>query len=376
MLRHLSALLLGCGATLASVAATPSIPPPADVLALMERVADWQIANPPEPTPQNRMRDAWVQGTGYAGTMALAAISPSPRFHDAMLKMAQENQWKPAKRIYHADDLCVTQTYFDLYFLHHDPKMIAPTLERLDYILAHPMDDNLEFVGPHKNDRWAWCDSLFMGPPAWLRAWKATGKPAYLDFVVTNWWKTSAYLYDKDEHLYYRDSTYFDKREANGKKVFWARGNGWVLGGLARVLEILPPDHPARAKFEQQFREIAAKVLALQVDDGFWHSSLLDPASYPAKEASGTAFFTYGFFWGVNHGLLEREKYLPAALKAWTALQTCVQPDGKVIHVQPIGADPKSFDPNSTEAYGPGALLLAGSELYRLGSRTATASAN
>jgi rhamnogalacturonyl hydrolase YesR len=228
------------------------------------------------------------------------------------------------------------------------------------------MDDNLAFVGPQKNDRWAWCDSLFMAPPAWLRAWKATGKQAYLDFVVTNWWKTSAYLYDREEHLYYRDSTYFDKREANGRKVFWARGNGWVVGGLVRVLQLLPRDHPARPKFEQQFREMTAKVVTLQSPDGFWHSSLLDPASYPAKEASGTAFFVYGLLWGVNERLLEREKFLPAALQGWQSLVSCVQPDGKVIHVQPIGADPKKFDPNSTEAYGPGALLLAGSELYRL----------
>ena len=40
---------------------------------------------------------------------------------------------------------------------------------------------------------------------------------------------TYDYLFDKEENLFYRDWRYFDKREANGKKVFWGRGNGWVL---------------------------------------------------------------------------------------------------------------------------------------------------
>jgi unsaturated rhamnogalacturonyl hydrolase len=355
--------LLTRSAVAAATDPAPSLPKPSDVLALMEHVADWQLAH----DAVDRPRDGWVQGAGYAGIMALADISGSPRFHDAMLKMAQDNRWQPGKRPFHADDQCVSQTYLDLYFRHRDPAMLAPTIAHFDYILAHPLDDDLAFVGPRKNDRWAWCDALFMAPPAWLRLWVATGKQAYLDFMLENWWKCSAYLYDRDEHLYYRDSTYFEKREANGRKVFWSRGNGWVIGGLVRVLQLLPADHPARPRFEQQFREMAAKLVTLQSADGFWHSSLLDPASYPAKEASGTGFFTYGLLWGVNQGLLDRPTYLPVALRAWSALVSCVQPDGKVIHVQPIGADPKKFDPNSTEPYGVGAVLLAGSELYRMG---------
>jgi len=345
----------------------------AEVLATMEKAADWQLAN-----PAKHPVDGWVQAAGYTGMMALADRSASPRFHDAMMKMAETNAWKPAQRkvkvageeqpdVYHADDHCVVQIYAELYFRHHDAKMIAPSRERFDYIRAHPSAaKSLEFVGPLKNQRWAWCDSLYMGPPAWLRLWKATGDRAYLDYAVAHWWETSDYLYDKEEHLYFRDSTYFKKQEANGKKVFWGRGNGWVMGGLVRMLQLLPADHPARPRFEQQFREMAAKLIALQQADGFWRASLLDPDSYPAKEASGTGFYCYAFTWGVNQGLLDRATYRPAALKAWAALTTCVQPDGKLNHVQPIGADPKKFDEKATEPYGVGAFLLAGSEIYRL----------
>jgi rhamnogalacturonyl hydrolase YesR len=349
--------LLTCSAALH---AAP--PPPAEVLALMEKAADWQIAHPSEHKPTD-----WTQAAYYTGAMALAEISKSPRFHDAMMKMGEGNGWKLGARPYHGDDHAVAQTYAELYFKHKDPKMLAPAIAGLDYVIAHPKDDNLEFVGKEKNDRWAWCDALFMAPPAFLRLSVATGNKAYTDYMVEHWWKTSAYLYDKDEHLYYRDSTYFGKKEANGKKVFWSRGNGWVIAGLARVLQYLPTDHPARPKFEQQFKEMAARLRELQQPDGFWHASLLDPASFPLKETSGTGFDCFGLAWGVNHGLLDKATYQPAAEKAWAAIVSCLQADGKLTHVQPIGADPKKFDENGTEVYGVGAFLLAGSEIYRMG---------
>jgi len=359
-------LLASCVVSFASVAsaaeAAPKVPAAVGTLALMERVADWQLAHP----ATNRPRDGWVQAAGYTGIIALAGISESPRFYEAMIKMGADNQWKPGSRVYHADDHCVIQTYAELYFRRHDPAMLAPAIERFDSILAQPTPVGREFSGPQRVINWWWCDALFMGPPAWLRVWQATGRQAYLDFAIENWWKTSDFLYDKDEHLYFRDGTYFDKREANGKKVFWSRGNGWVIGGLVRVLQYLPADHPARSRFEQQYREMMARIVALQSDDGYWHSSLLDAAGYPAKEASGTGFFCYGLLWGVNQGLLDRATCLPAALRAWTSLTLCVQPGGKLIHVQPIGADPKKFDENSTEPYGVGAFLLAGSEVFRL----------
>jgi rhamnogalacturonyl hydrolase YesR len=337
---------------------------PTAVVSIMERVADWQLANPSTHSPTD-----WTQGAGDAGMMALANISGSHRFLEAMLKTARANEWKLGPRPYHADDHCVGQTYAELCLRSKDPAMLAPMRERFDWILAHPSGDNLDFDAtrnPDRLDRWSWCDSLFMGPPAWIRLYAATGEKAYLDFAVENWWKTSDYLYDRKEHLYFRDSSYFDRREANGAKIFWSRGNGWVMAGLVRVLQYLPADHPARPRFLQQYREMADRVLACQQSDGLWRSSLLDPANYPLKETSGSGFYCYALAWGVNQGLLDRGKFEPAVRKAWQSLVGCVTPEGRLTHVQPIGADPKKFDDNATEVYGVGAFLLAGSEVFRL----------
>jgi rhamnogalacturonyl hydrolase YesR len=342
----------------------PSDIKPMPVLAAMQRVADWQLANPARPAPTG-----WIQAAGEAGFMALAGISGDAKYRDAMRAMGETNDWKTGARLYDADDHCVGQTYAELYFLYRENKMIAPLREKFDAILAKPSEvQSLEFTVPQSKARenWSWCDALFMGPPAWVRLYAATGDERYLDFAVKNWWRTTDYLYDKDEHLYFRDSTYFKKTEANGKKVFWGRGNGWVMGGLVRVLQYLPANHPDRPRFEKLFKEMSEKILTCQQPDGLWRASLLDPESYPLKETSGSGFFTYAFAWGVNQGLLDRAKFEPAVRKAWTALVGCVEADGKLTHVQPVGSDPKKFADDSTEPYGTGAFLLAGSEVYRL----------
>ena len=341
--------------------------PPA-VLDALQRVADWQLAHPSIAT--NRPATGWVQAAGDAGFLALAGIAGDAKYRDAMLALGETNDWSLGRRVYDADDYCIGQTWAELYLLYRAPKMIAPLRERFDEILAHPSRVTSLKFAQHEDlktrENWAWCDSLFMGPPAWMRLYAATHDEQYLTFAVTNWWRTAEFLYDPDEHLFFRDSTYFDKREANGKKVFWGRGNGWVMGGLVRVLQYLPMNHPDRPRFEQLFKDMAAKIVACQQADGLWRASLLDPDSYPLKETSGSGFYTYALAWGVNQGLLDRAAFEPSVRRAWAALVGCVDADGKLTHVQPIGADPKKFDDDATEVYGVGAFLLAGSEVYRM----------
>ncbi len=333
---------------------------PQSILATMKAVADWQLAQPPR-----HREDDWTSAALYSGIMALSQVSDDPKYHDAMMAMGQKQEWKPGRRVYDADDHCVCQAYLELYFQHRDPAMLGLTKERFDFILANPRTNDLRFVKGAR-DRWAWCDALYMGPPAWLRLHAATSDKRYLAFMDHEWWVTSDYLYDKEEHLYFRDSTYFQKREANGKKVFWSRGNGWVLAGLARVLELMPPEFGHRKLYQQQYQEMAARIAVLQQDDGLWRASLLDPKSYPLKETSGSGFYTFALAWGINRGVLDRATYEPVVRKAWKALVACVTPEGKLEHVQPIGADPKKFEPAHSDVYGVGAFLLAGSEMYRL----------
>jgi rhamnogalacturonyl hydrolase YesR len=334
---------------------------PAAVLSLMERAADYHLAQPPQYQPAG-----WENAPFLIGALALAKVSPSPRFHDAVLSRARANEWKPAARVYDADDHVVIQAYLDLHARHRDPAMLAPSRERLDAVLAAPSSQSLDWGYPKDRDRWSWCDALFMGPTSWLLMAEATGDRRYVEFMNREWWATTDALYVKADRLYARDQSFLDVRERNGRGLYWSRGNGWVAAGLARVLDHFPKDHPDHARYVALYRDLMEAVMAAQQPDGLWRPGLLDPAAHPVRETSGSSFYTFALAWGVNRGLLDRARVEPRVRRAWNALSGSVTAEGKLEDVQPIGAAPDGFDPHHTEPFGVGAFLLAGSEVYAL----------
>ncbi|HEX9501462.1 MAG TPA: glycoside hydrolase family 88 protein, partial [Thermoanaerobaculia bacterium] len=60
----------------------------------------------------------------------------------------------------------------------------------------------------------------------------------------------------------------------------------------------------------------------------------------------------------------------PVLQRGWAALVRAMKPDGMLGYVQRIGDQPGDTSASSTEIYGVGALLLAGSELYQLSYAT------
>lgn len=357
-----------------SIAATAGAQAPADagtfstdiepqaVLRVMRAAADWQLAH-----PSAHPRYDWTQAAFYTGAMALADVSRDAKYLAAMRAMGEANQWRPGPRPGHADDYAVVATYARLSQIDGKPEYLGPALALFDFLASRPYNEPLTWVNEISNRELAWCDALFMGPPAMTAVSAATGNRKYLDLANRLWWKTTDYLYDKNEHLYYRDDRFFAPREPNGRKVFWSRGNGWVIAGLARVLHDLPPDHADRPRYLALFREMAERIAGLQGADGYWRASLLDPDSRPNPETSGTGFFVYSLAWGINTGILDRAAYEPNVRKGWAALVKAVQPDGMLGWVQRVGDQPGATSQDTTEVYGVGALLLAGSEVYRLG---------
>ncbi|MEP6749529.1 MAG: glycoside hydrolase family 88 protein [Bacteroidota bacterium] len=338
---------------------------PANVLVMMQKVADWQLVKWDTGGFKRKKYD-WTYAAAYAGIMELAAISKEKKYENFLVGIGDDLHWNTGARRFMADDYCVGQLYCKLYAVYKDEKMIAPFRQLADSIVAQPHTESLEWKNGISNREWAWCDALFMAPPSLSYLSTVTSEKKYLDIAVKLWWKTTDYLYDSTEHLYFRDGSYLDKKEKNGKKVFWSRGNGWVAAGLVRVLENMPGNYPDRPRFIRLYKDMMSRVAGLQQADGSWHASLLDPESYPIKETSGTGFYTYAILWGINHKILDKKTYWPIAAKAWKALLSAVHEDGKLGNVQPIGGAPDKVDINSTDTYGPGAFLLAGSQLYKL----------
>jgi unsaturated rhamnogalacturonyl hydrolase len=333
-----------------------------NIEAKMLTVAKWQLAN-----PKHALWD-WTNGAFYAGVFAAYETTGSPDLMKALLEMGEKNGWKPGPRFDHADDIVINQTYLDLYRIKKEKKMLQPTIDAAERLKRESGDQ----VARH-GITWWWCDALFMAPPTLAKLARITGDSSYLDLNDRLFLETYNRLWDKEEKLYARDASYLidakggGKRETNGKKVFWSRGNGWVVAGLVRLLKELPKDHPKRGFYLNHYKEMIERTASLQQPDGLWRSSLLDPASYPGGEASGSGFDVYAIAWGINNKVLPRDRYLPIVKKAWIALNTLVQESGKVGWTQPIGADPRrNFDADSWEVYGAGAFLLAGSEVAKL----------
>ena len=328
----------------------------------MLAVTDWQLKNPKHaPTD-------WTNGAFYAGVVAAYNTTRSAAILDSLNALGERTGWNTGRRYDHADDIAICQTYIDLYRLKKDQQKIQATIDTVQKMRTVPGRE----VQQH-GITWWWCDALFMAPPVLARLGATLKDPSYYTLNDTLFKQTYNLLYNKEHHLFARDASYLinqqgeGKREKNGQLVFWSRGNGWVMGGLVKLLQELPATYSNRNFYLTIYKEMAEKIVSLQQADGLWRASLLDPASFPGGEGSGSGFYCYALAWGINKGILNKAKYLPVVRKAWTGLNGLISPEGRVGWVQPIGADPqKNFSEESWEVYGAGAFLLAGSEVIKL----------
>jgi hypothetical protein len=363
----------------APVQAAPPRPVPlpqsTDVLAATRRVADWQIAHRddfthmPAASAKARNPRDWQQATFWIALTDLA--DRDPRYAAPILALGRAEGWKLGDRPLHADDQLIAQAW--LWAARHGAGLeaMAPTRAYFDRALAHPGTGALLFEAPPPGSdpvcttRWCWCDALFMAPASLFRLSRATGDDRYAAFADREYRATTAYLYDPAEHLFFRDSRFFDRRDEAGRKLFWARGNGWVIAGLVRILTTLDARDPRRPYYVALFRHMAKRIAGLQKPDGYWSPSLLAPEHSP-PETSGTAFFTYALAKGVDMKLLDRATYQPAALRGWAALQRAVAADGMLGWVQQVSDRPDTVNAGDTQFYAAGGFVLAGTAIYDL----------
>ena len=369
-----------------------ALPAQEDVVGIMRRVADWQILHQPNVghSPRN-----WTNGALYIGMLDWGELAEKLNQDTSYIRWVEGigdgAQWSPSNpKDSHADNFTVCQAWLRLYRRFGMERRMKPTRALADAVIAKPPTVALDLHNWGAVKRWSWCDALYMAPQVYAMLSQITKDPKYITYMEQEWKATTDYLYDKEEKLFFRDSRYFPDAantkpdysyrevngktghyEANGRKVFWGRGNGWVIGGLANLLRILPKDYANRAYYENLYKEFAMRLVELQSADGYWRASLLDPESFPSPETSGTGFIVYGLAWGVNEGLLDREVVLPAVLKGWKALCDAVDAKGKLGYVQPVGQDPRKVTRGMTEVYGVGAFLQAGTQIYRLATPAA-----
>lgn len=349
-----------------------------EILRQMEKVANWQVPRIDSLSyldfkrGESLEQGRWVQGAFYIGLTELAERSENTFYTSWIKYKTNELNWQLGKYPYFGDDQLIAQTYL-WYYINHEKNdgFLTPTKVAFDQIMANHQDTSLEFTEQLNSDglytcqkRWCWADALFMAPATWFGLTAVTGDNKYAEYAHREVKATVDYLFDPKYNLLYRDSRFVNETDEFGNQLFWARGSGWVFGGLARMMEFIQKDDPNREFYEELFKKMAGKLKTLQKADGSWSMSLLAQEDMPQPETSGTAFFTYGLAWGINKGLLSEQEFLPSVLKGWSVLNGAVHPDGKLGWVQQIGDAPGNVSYDDSQIYAVGAYLLAGSELY------------
>ncbi len=367
----------------------------------------------------------WHKGAYEAGNMEAYYTTGIEAYRNYALSWASACSWKghtsnapkeqwtygysqtlSDKAVLFGDFQICFQTFIDLYNIEKnetygktvDPNKVARAIEVMGYEADQAFDGY-----------WWWADSLFMVMPVMTKLYKLTGDVKYLDKLYVQFRYAKELMYDGPggiptdasgyttsaklsngakysdpnnySYLFFRDAGYVYPLKPNpgheNEKNFWARGDGWVFAGLAKVLQDMPDDYEHYDEFYKTYMEMAPAIKNCMVKDdqgyGFWTQSMLQ--KYPVSnenpfgyETSGTAFFVYGFAWGINAGLLSKDEYLDTTVRAWNYLQDiALQPDGKVGYIQYIGSNAtKAMTKNDTQNFGVGAYLLAGCEMSRL----------
>ena len=346
--------------------------PQLSALEVVEKVNNhWQAANKPE------VNAFWDNAVYFTGNMEAYALTGNAKYLEYSDKWARHNKWSGAKgqdprqwkyktygegeqHVLFGDWQACFQTYLDMYAMNPDPYKVARAKEVMtrECLMS-------------ANDFWWWVDALYMAMPVMSKMYKATGDVMFLDKLYENFKYSDDLMFDKESHLYFRDAKYIYPKHKTGagKKDFWARGNGWALAGLAKVLADMPASYAHRQVFVERFRQLAAAAAECQQAEGYWTRSMLDAEEAEGPETSGTALFAYGLLWGINNGLLDRATYAPVAEKAWAYLVgTALQADGSVGYVQPIGERAikgQTLSASNVTNFGTGAFLLAACEKVR-----------
>jgi rhamnogalacturonyl hydrolase YesR len=363
----------------------------ANIAQVVEAVAGWQLAQ--FDIRSNKMRsemrpsgipNGWMYATLHVGLWHWAEASDSDLYRQTTMNLSQLNDYQLGPRVYHADDHAVGDVYLSIFNKYGGDYRIANTIAHFDELIEKPSTVSLEFVNsdkethrfelrdftdPRCTSRWCWADAVFMSPPVMAHLAKTTGDAKYLEFMDKEFWEMTEYLFDKDYGLYLRDSRYFERKDDQGRPIFWGRGNGWVLAGLARTIEYLPQDFAKRQDYIDLFQAMSKTLLDYQLEDGSWPSSLLEKNADTHSETSATGLLAYALAWGVNNNYLEADEFNPAIKNAWSSIVENIHPNGKVGYVQQVAFAPGSATKEDTQLYGSGAVILAAAELYKMANK-------
>jgi len=328
-----------------------------NLIKLAEKINDYWIKQNPDVSDCS-----WQRAAYFLGNLAAYDVTEKKEYLDYAVEWANKNEWKfyynekdPNYDIYDymtcADYLLCGETYIELMDKYGVRGTDRYMIEDLEKTLNDP-----------NNDYWWWVDTMHMALNFYNLMEKRQNDIRYADKVYKLYYnsKVERKCYDEEEHLWFRDENFLPDKmlTRSGKKVFWARGNGWVFAGLARTLENMSSEHKYYDEYKKVFCDMAYAIKKAQSEDGFWRTSLLEPDEFPDAETSGTVLFVLGFLKGMKLGLLPKEDFRTAAMNGYNALvNDALTDEGRICRVQGVNDRPGFVDENNSNDYAVGTML-------------------
>ncbi|MDR1672358.1 MAG: glycoside hydrolase family 88 protein [Bacteroidales bacterium] len=204
-----------------------------------------------------------------------------------------------------------------------------------------------------------WLDGLYMGPALYAEWQYNFGEEEGLDSNNESWTDIAnqfitihTHTYNAETGLNYHawsadpedPNSFWAKKKApylGCSYEFWGRGMGWYFAALVDVLELMPKTHEDYIEIQDIANQVAAGLKRWQDNEsGCWFQLLQygkDLISNPSGEESGgkiynqcdhsnylessaSSMFTYAYLKGIRTGTLNKDEYLPVALKAYKGL--------------------------------------------------------
>jgi unsaturated rhamnogalacturonyl hydrolase len=204
----------------------------------------------------------------------------------------------------------------------NNPDYKALTQRVLDYIRHEPrlIEDSVNHLGNSLIGRFypksIWVDSLMMFSVFPAIYAKNEKDPELMDIALRQPRVMAKYMMDPDSNLWYHSYWVKKKTHYPKRKLFWGRGNGWVIAALPMLLD-QSDDHKEKATIISLFRKTSEALIKYQRPDGTFETVLNKPGK-TYRELSATLLIASGWFRGYRQGLLDK-RFLDAAIKAYHA---------------------------------------------------------
>jgi unsaturated rhamnogalacturonyl hydrolase len=344
-------------------------------LARLRRAADRLIAHPFQ---------AWFYGDsiGFEGLLSASDLLGDGRYADFVHGFLRG--WAARDRPYRPDDntapghvLCAVAERTGDAHLRAAAVRLAEHLagrRRIDGVsvtfedASRSLREPYGHVTPGEEDRalveapgaGIYVDCLHFDPPFLAHLARLTGDRAWAERAIEEALGYGRLLADPSTGLYRH---FWLERTGRAYGPGWGRGQGWALLGLLDVFALTDDRLAGRAEVAAAAASLAEAMLRCQRPDGSWPAVVDRPDS--GDETSTAAFMVAGFLRGIELGVLDPERFAPAAERAWDATWAAVDAEGLLAGVsaavysstvpEHYAHVPRGFD----VPWGQGPLLVA-----------------